>query len=208
MRVIAGRLRGSPLLAPEGVTTRPITDRVKEALFNILGHRLGLPGEIPNIEVLDLFAGAGSFGIECLSRGARRCAFVERDRRALASLRQNVQKLHLDGEADILAENAWTMRLPRARDAAGFGLAFVDPPYRDVAESLRLHDLLERVAARLSPEGVLVFRHGAASLFSDGDLRSLRTADDREFGGMRVLLLVKRLEPPDADGSAERPGER
>lgn len=202
MRVIAGRLRGSPLLAPEGETTRPITDRVKETLFNILGHRFGMPGVVPEIEALDLFAGAGSFGIECLSRGAARCVFVERDRKALTALRANLKKLRIENETQVIAENAWTMRLPVAQAAAGFGLVFVDPPYRDVAATLRVVDLLDRIAPRLAPDGFVVFRHGAATAFDASGLRLLRVVDEREFGGMRVLLLAHR-----ETSSSEAPSE-
>jgi len=188
MRVIAGRFRGAVLEAPLGTHTRPITDRVKESLFNILGHRFGSPGFLPDIAVLDLFAGSGSLGIECLSRGARSCLFVERDRRALRVLRANLEKLQLSDLARTVSENAWTMRIPPAtRD--GYGLVFVDPPYREVADPGRALGLLERVAPRLTAEGLAVFRHDVSVKFSAASLQSLICVDERTFGRMRVLLL-------------------
>jgi 16S rRNA (guanine966-N2)-methyltransferase len=190
MRVIAGRLRGSLLAVPPEGQTRPITDRVKESLFNLLGHRLGLPGVLPDIAVLDLFAGSGALGIECLSRGASSCLFVERDRRALRVLAANLEKLKLNEAARTTNANAWTMRIPPAAPD-GYGLIFVDPPYRDVADPQRAIDLLERAGVRLSQEGVLVFRHARSTGFSTEPLQSVRCVDERTFGGMRVLLLAR-----------------
>ncbi len=193
MRVIAGRLRGSLLAVPPEGQTRPITDRVKESLFNLLGHRLGLPGVLPDIAVLDLFAGSGALGIECLSRGASSCLFVERDRRALRVLAANLEKLKLNEAARTTNANAWTMRIPPAAPD-GYGLIFVDPPYRDVADPQRAIDLLERTGVRLSQEGLLVFRHARSIGFSTEPLQSVRGVDERTFGGMRVLLLARPEE--------------
>jgi len=190
MRVIAGRFRGIALQTPPGRQTRPMTDRVKESLFNILGHRLGTPGGIPPIDVLDLFAGTGALGIEALSRGARSCRFVERDRRALAALRANLGKLRLMDVTRVATGNAWTMRIPPAPHD-GYGLAFVDPPYREVENPLRAVDLLERLAPRLSAEGVAVFRSSAAIELPVHPLRGLRCVDERTFGTMRVVLLTR-----------------
>ncbi len=188
MRVIAGKLRGSVIEAPPGRHTRPITDRVKETIFNIVGHRLGMPGVLPEIAVLDLFAGSGSFGIECLSRGARACLFIERDRRTLRILRENLKKLRLLDAATVATENAWTMRIPEAAPD-GYGLIFVDPPYRDVTDTHRMLDLLERTASRLSAGGLVVFRFERSTRFSPEALGQLRCVDDRSVGAMRLLLL-------------------
>jgi 16S rRNA (guanine966-N2)-methyltransferase len=190
MRVIAGKFRGAVLKAPPGRCTRPITDRVKESLFNILGHRFGAPGLLPDIAVLDLFAGSGALGIESLSRGARSCLFVERERPALRVLRANLAKLRLSEAARVVGENAWTMRIPPA-EPDGYGLIFVDPPYRDVADPFDASGLLERAAARLSRGGLVVFRHAAWAKFSAEGLRSLRWADERTFGRMRIWLLER-----------------
>jgi 16S rRNA (guanine(966)-N(2))-methyltransferase RsmD len=95
MRVIAGTARGRPLVAPRGAHTRPITDRVKETLFGILGDR------VIDARVLDLYAGSGSVGIEALSRGAASCAFVENDRRAVAAIRENLQRAGVAEDASV-----------------------------------------------------------------------------------------------------------
>ncbi|MBW7906129.1 MAG: 16S rRNA (guanine(966)-N(2))-methyltransferase RsmD [Phycisphaerae bacterium] len=190
MRVIAGEFRGATLLAPPGRDTRPITDQVKESLFNILGHRFQTLGRLPAVDVLDLFAGSGAIGIECLSRGAASCTFVEVGREALRALRANLEKLRLSPPtACVRSANAWTMRL-EAPTASGFGLIFADPPYADV-EPRRVCDLFERLAPRLAVDGVLVFRHGSATDFGRRAHRELRQADQRVFGKMRVELFVR-----------------
>lgn len=121
MRVISGELGGRRLVAPGGTTTRPTTDKVRQAVFNSLGSM----GVIGGAVVADLYAGSGALGIEALSRGAERCLFVERDRAALHALRDNIAALGLSERATVHATDvmAW---VPAMR---GVDVAFVDPPY-------------------------------------------------------------------------------
>ncbi len=189
MRVISGTYRGRRLVAPVGRTTRPITDGAKEAVFNILGHRFGTPGALPAVEVLDIFAGTGGLGIEAVSRGASRCTFVERNPRALRALRENLRQLGLSKSCRVLTDNAWSMRFPPTPD--GYGVVFFDPPYRDVESPLRIIDVLERVAAQMRADGVVVFRFDSRTEFPTDQLRRLRCADEREISRMRILLLTR-----------------
>lgn len=192
MRVIAGRFRGRLLSSPDGKRTRPITDRVKETLFNILGTRFALPGHLPPFDVLDVFAGTGGLGIEALSRGARSCVFVERDRAALGALRDNINALRIHATCTVLSENAWAMRLPRVAD--GFGLVFLDPPYRDVSDTTRLADLLDRLSRALADDGVIVLRYEVGLLrdFPGALVPSLIVADQRQIGRMGLMLFARR----------------
>lgn len=122
MRIIAGTARGSRIQAPAGrSTTRPITDRAKESVFNMLVSLGGLDGAV----VLDLYAGSGSFGLESLSRGAAAVTFVERDRRALAALRSNLARLGFDDLSTVIAAPV-EVALPGLGPA---DIAFCDPPY-------------------------------------------------------------------------------
>lgn len=125
MRVIAGSCRGRPLRAPEGGRTRPTADRVREAVFDVLGSILG-PSGLRGAAVVDLFAGSGALGIEAMSRGARTAVFVDRDRRAVATIRRNLADLGLqDGSQVVQAEVlGWLAGAP-----GPFDLAFCDPPY-------------------------------------------------------------------------------
>jgi 16S rRNA (guanine966-N2)-methyltransferase len=149
MRIIAGRLGGRSIVAPAGRGTRPTSDRVREALFSILGP---LDGEA----VLDLFAGSGALGIEALSRGAGHAVFVERDHRALDALRANLDALGLrDDVAQVRRGDAHHAVRNAARDGEAYDLVFVDPPYRQAAETG--DQVGEGLAALLAPGGRVVF---------------------------------------------------
>jgi 16S rRNA (guanine966-N2)-methyltransferase len=126
VRVIAGEAKGRTLVAPKGAGTRPATDRIRETLFAILEPGLG------GARVLDLFAGAGTMGIEALSRGAAHATFVERAANALEALRRNVSTTGFADRADIVAANVIGF-LDRGAPAARYDLAILDPPFADVA---------------------------------------------------------------------------
>jgi 16S rRNA (guanine966-N2)-methyltransferase len=121
MRVIAGTFGGRTLRTAEGMTTRPTTDKVRQAVFNSLDSA----GLIEGAVVVDLYAGCGAVGLEALSRGAARCTFVERDRDALYALRANIAALEIDDRAQVVATDviAWVGAM-RSVD-----IVFADPPY-------------------------------------------------------------------------------
>lgn len=121
MRVVAGELRGRKISAPEGTTTRPTTDMAREAIFNALTSL----DVIVEANVLDLFAGSGALGIEALSRGAKHCTFIERDRDALASLQDNIKKLGIADRTSVIRADA----LLAAAKVTGVDLVMADPPY-------------------------------------------------------------------------------
>ena len=147
MRVIAGALKGRRLVTPRGHLTRPTADQVRIALMDTLMPYL------PEADVLDLFAGAGAVGIEALSRGAARATFVDRDRRAGAALRQNLEALGL-GEATRVLLMDVERALPRlAAEGARFDIVFLDPPYETALVPATLDWL---GAGRLTRPGSLV----------------------------------------------------
>jgi 16S rRNA (guanine966-N2)-methyltransferase len=120
MRVVAGEFRGRKLAAPEGGTTRPTTDKVREAVFNALGSL----DVVADARVADLYAGSGALGIEALSRGAAHCTYIERDRGALSAIHANIGALGLTGRTRVVSGDAAKMAAGVAVD-----LAFADPPY-------------------------------------------------------------------------------
>ena len=126
MRVVGGQFRGRVLAAPKNAATRPTSDRVREAVFNILAHGCG-SFAMDGARVLDLFAGTGALGVEALSRGAGFCMFVEEDATARGSIRENVDTLGLTGITKIFRRDA--SDLGEAGKYAGFSLLFADPPY-------------------------------------------------------------------------------
>jgi 16S rRNA (guanine966-N2)-methyltransferase len=126
MRIVAGRFKGASLEAPKGLSTRPTSDRVRQALFNVLEHG---PArfEFEGARVLDLFAGTGALALEALSRGARYAVLLEEDAAARAAIRRNVEALSLTGVTKIWRRDA--TRLGEAGTLQPFDLVFCDPPY-------------------------------------------------------------------------------
>ncbi len=126
MRVVSGTLRGRPLATPSDMRIRPTSDRVREAIFNILEHGIE---DVPlkGACVLDMFAGTGALGVEALSRGARFCLFVEEDAEARGLIRQNVEAFGLTGVTKIFRRDATD--LGPVANHGEYALAFLDPPY-------------------------------------------------------------------------------
>jgi len=149
VRVIAGSHKGRRLLGPRGPGLRPTPDRVKEALFSILGDR------VREARVLDLYAGTGAIGIEALSRGARRVTFVEAHPSSLRVLRDNLTRCGLDGAAEVHPEEAEQFLGRRREDTGPYDLIFADPPYRMDAAPL-----LIRLDALAGPHTLVVVEHG------------------------------------------------
>ena len=171
MRVIAGRLGGRRLAAPMGSATRPTSDRVREALFSVLG-------DIEGARVLDLYAGTGALAVEALSRGARRAVLVESARPALSVLRKNLDDLGLTSEARVIAQPAG--RAVELIAAEGpFDLILIDPPYAALAEAA---DVARRICARgaLAEGGLLVLEH--ASRDAPPELFGLARTSTRSYG--------------------------
>ena len=174
MRVIAGRYGGRRLKAPAGDATRPTADRVREALFSILGTR------VQDARVLDLFAGAGTLGLEALSRGAAAATFVERAPRALAALGDNVAALGAD--AEIVRADALRWLRGASGGARQYDLVFLDPPYRRAAE------LGEELSVLLPP----VLAPGAL-VIAETDRRAplelnINATDERRYGDTLIRI--------------------
>jgi 16S rRNA (guanine966-N2)-methyltransferase len=163
MRIIAGKWRSRHLVRPETSRTRPPPDRVKETVFNVLGHYYGTLGELPELTVADVFAGSGAFGLEALSRGARSCTFFERQQQALVALRENVAALGAEAQSTIRTADAWTSAAVAAGEA--FQLMFLDPPYReslDTSAAGRVCEFLTRLP--VDSQGTLVVLHHPADV--------------------------------------------
>lgn len=179
MRIIAGSVKGRSLVAPDGQTTRPTSSRVREAVFNSLFSLGGVEG----LDVVDLFAGTGAYGLEALSRGARHATFIERDRAALDALRENIEVLGFEDEATVVTGDAQRW-IERRSTATSVDLAFCDPPY-DFEAWAELLDALQ------APLCVVESRR---EVEVPAAWRVLRT---RKYASTLVTLL-ERFDAPDA----------
>ena len=176
MRVIAGALRGRPLLAPAGMATRPTADRVRETLFSMLASRLGTFDELA---VADLFAGSGALGIEALSRGAASCMFVDNDRAALTAIRANLDKLGLVDRSEVTGTSAARLAPGRA-----FDLVLADPPYAEGSGSAVVKAVSD--AAALAPGGWLVVETARGEAV---DPATYAVDTERDVGRARLTFL-------------------
>jgi 16S rRNA (guanine966-N2)-methyltransferase len=171
MRIIAGEHRGSRIFAPTGEETRPTSDRVREAAFNLIGP-------VDGAAVLDLFAGSGAMGLEALSRGAASVTFVESDRDAYRTIDRNVEKLRVTG-ATVLQRDVFQVLAAERRT---YDLILCDPPY-GFDEDARIAPYLARV---LAPDGVVVYETTSRR---EPALDGLRVRTSRTYGSARLTLF-------------------
>src|SRR5262245_1000648 len=158
MRIVGGKFGGRTLATPAGGLVRPTSDRVREAIFNILAH--GLPAfSFDGARVLDLFAGSGALGLEALSRGAAYCLFVEEAAEARASIRRNVEALGLTGVSKIFRRDATELGAAGQHGAAR--LAFLDPPYGKGLAERALHAAAR--GAWLAPGAIVVIEEAKSA---------------------------------------------
>jgi len=175
VRIIAGSHRGTKIFAPKGLDTRPTSDRVREAAFNLIGP-------VDGAAVLDLYAGSGAMGLEALSRGAESVVFVESDREACRTIDRNLAKLRLGGARVACSD---VLRF-LAGERGTYDLILVDPPY-GMVESLAMR-LAAYLPAVLADDGLVVLE--TASKIEPA-LSPLTVRTSRRYGSTRVTLLEK-----------------
>ncbi len=177
MRIIAGSLRSRTLKAPKGHLTRPTTDRTRESLFNLLTSRM----DFHDIQVLDLFAGTGSLGLEAISRGANLVFFVEANGRVMKVCRENAMALEVD-DATVYYQTEVASFL-RTYSGAPFDVIFADPPY-----SLEGIDRLpDKVWPLLKPGGIFSLEHDQQHNFESDD----RVVRVKSYGRTTVSIFQK-----------------
>jgi 16S rRNA (guanine(966)-N(2))-methyltransferase RsmD len=171
MRIIAGEFRSRRLDAPPGMATRPTSDRLREALFNVLAPR------IAGVDFLDLYAGSGAVGLEALSRGAARVVFVERAAGAVGVLRGNLAKLGVTAGVSVQVSSVGSaLRKMSAAGGEGFDLIFLDPPYDEGEEYvLTLRGLGGEAIGLLKPGALVIAEHRRKERLEDGYGRLGRT---------------------------------
>lgn len=190
MRIITGTKKGMKLLCPTTQDTRPITDRIKESLFNVLRHHDLIAGR----QVADVFSGVGSLGLEALSRGAQFATFVEQDPKIAAFLEKNIAKADFVAKSRVLRINAFRAGAPVQLSGSKHDLVFVDPPYvrtHEAGAGSSLEQLLVVLGSQVTEQGVAVVRtkRGVSLLDSYGTFDLM---DRRDWGSMTLALYQVR----------------
>ena len=153
MRIISGKYKGKKLHQPIDISTRPLRDIVKESIFNLLTHSNNIKIDLNDAYVLDLFSGTGSFGLECISRGARKVVFCENYKPVLAILKKNINSLNEIKNIEIKTENIFN-KLGKKEFDITFNLIFLDPPYKEQKINLLLSLISE--SNILKKDGLIV----------------------------------------------------
>jgi 16S rRNA (guanine966-N2)-methyltransferase len=178
LRVIAGKYKNKKLIAADEIT-RPLTDRIKTSIFDILREF------IPKASVLDLFAGSGAFAIEALSRGALAADLVEKNDRAIEVIRQNLKSVGIESDVNVIQDDVFDYLLTNTEQK--YQIIMVDPPFSMPAD--QKSKIVEQASKLLSFDGVMVFRYPASEIYEPGNITGLETAYQGNYGESRVVFL-------------------
>ena len=184
MRILGGKLKGSNLYNSKNLSTRPLKDLVKESIFNLLIHSNKISFKFEKINVLDLYSGTGSFGLECLSREADNVCFVANSNDAIKILKENVKKLNLNNRSKVFAGNVFQEIEKKEIYKSKFNLIFCDPPFKntDVVKLINLiikKNLLEK-------NGVIVLHRNKAS--KENFSNKFKIIDERIYGMSKIIF--------------------
>jgi 16S rRNA (guanine966-N2)-methyltransferase len=183
MRIISGFLKGKKIEFLKNETTRPLKDFVKENIFNILNHSKLINVKLDNANVLDLYSGVGSFGIECISRGAKTASFVENNKEALITLKRNLNNLKIEKQSEIFNEKTISF-CSKANLKDKFEIIFFDPPF---AESFFLNELKTIKNSTNYKKKHLVVIHREAKSKDDLD-KIINVLLTKKYGRSRVIF--------------------
>jgi 16S rRNA (guanine(966)-N(2))-methyltransferase RsmD len=177
MRIIAGNLKGAVLKTPSGLKTRPMLARIKKSLFSIFQNQVG------GARFLDLFAGSGSVGIEAISRGAALCCFVDNDKQCIEIIKQNIQRLKINRNAEVIRSDVFRAIKRLAGSEEKFNIIFVGPPYGLNLEHLTLQALSRQNV--LHRHGSVIVQSHKSTELSDSYLH-LHLSNTRLYGDTRL----------------------
>jgi 16S rRNA (guanine(966)-N(2))-methyltransferase RsmD len=185
MRVIAGSKRGSKLFTPRSNAIRPVTDRVKQYLFEILKYI------VSGANVLDLFAGTGSLGIEALSRGAAFCTFVDNDPESIDLIKKNLIKLDLVSRAEVRKDSVENILLGMQ---TSYRIIFLDPPY-EFAQTISLVNEIDQ-KRYLQAQGALIVEHDERVNFHQHPFTNMKVVRGKKFGQTHISFFQVSEEAP------------
>jgi 16S rRNA (guanine966-N2)-methyltransferase len=184
MRIISGTFRGKKILEPKDIKTRPLKDLTKESIFNILNHSNKFKINLEDSNILDLFSGVGSFGIECLSRGVKSVIFIENYNGVLPVLKKNLQNLKAIENYKIIEKDINNGKIFETLDKK-FDIVFMDPPYKDKNLNLLLENL-ENIKI-LNKNGIVVLhRHK-----NEQDIipKNFKVIENKRYGLSKIIFL-------------------
>ena len=183
MRIIGGKFKGKKILQPKNNQTRPLKDLTKESIFNILNHSNKFKISVENSIVLDLFSGVGSFGLECLSRGAKHVTFVENYSGVLSILKNNLNNLNISEKYEIIEEDLMS-NFPIKKIRQKFNIIFLDPPYKEKRLPNIIDDIFQKKI--LNKNGVIVIhRHKKEN---DEFSKNFKILDEKKYGISKILF--------------------
>jgi len=184
MRIIAGKLKGSTLNLPQSKITRPLKDRARESIFNLLTHSRKISFQFEKSKILDLYAGTGSFGLECLSRQARNVCFVEKAKDAIEILEKNVEKLKVRKNVSIFFDDVFNLIKKKNILKSKFDLIFCDPPFMD----LNVDKLIQLICNYnlLRNSGVIVLHRSKNT--KEKFPNFFKIIDERTYGVSKVIF--------------------
>ena len=184
MRIIAGKLKGSTLHIPKNKNTRPLKDLARESIFNLLIHSKKIKLNLEESKVLDLYAGTGSFGLECLSRQAKSIFFVEKNKDALEILKKNIEKLKVKNKIKIFYNDIFDLINSKKIIDTQFNIIFCDPPFKDT----NINQLIELIYNNnlLSKDGIIILHRDKS--IKDLMPRQLKVIDERTYGISKIIF--------------------
>ena len=183
MRIIGGNLRGKKILNPTDKSTRPLKDMVRESIFNIIEHSKNEYVELNNAKVLDLFSGTGSFGIECLSRGAKKVIFFENYKNSIKILKKNLDLLNLNKQSNIIEKDAYNITQSQ-NNLLKFDLIFLDPPFKDN----KLNQLIEKIKEmKITSKNTLIIIHRNKKI-SEIISKDLIISKEKNYGLSKIIF--------------------
>ena len=183
MRIIAGNFKGRKILEPKDIKTRPLKDLTKESIFNIINHSNKFKINIQNADVLDLFSGVGSFGIECLSRGANYVTFVEKYKAVLPVLKKNLNNLKSASNYLVIEKNVFNY-LNLNEFNKQFDIIFLDPPYKEKDLNEILSCLINEKILKLS--GIIIIHRHKRQIDNMPD--QIKVLEEKKYGISKILF--------------------
>ncbi len=183
MRIIGGSLKGKKLLIPLDKSTRPLRDMVRESIFNVLDHSSKVSKNINNSKVLDLFSGTGSFGIECLSRGAKKVIFFENYSNSIKVLKNNIFNLKLESKTKVYESNAYNLKVSNLNNEI-FDVIFIDPPFKDKEINILIDQIKILKIADINT--IIIIHRNKKSV--DNIPKFLNVLDEKNYGLSKILF--------------------